>query len=152
MNAQQQIIKKYGEPGIVYEQKYCALWDVKTDFPELARAFPHSVETNKDFKAKLFIAFTNLKAAGLLCQIITFNGCLEQRKTRGSHIDSLHSWALAWDLNSDTNQMQFHHEPSPFEHSTFTKSLVDIMLAAGLFWGGYYSERFDPMHFALYNG
>ncbi len=146
------IIPKYGMPDIAYQQKYCILWDVKKDFPELIHAFPHAVFINKDFKDALFAAFTELQHAGLLNLIHSFDGCFVARNTRGSTVPSLHSWGLAMDLNAAQNGMQFHHVDNPFEHSTFTKPFVDIMLKHGLFWGGNYNSRFDPMHFSLFNG
>ncbi len=159
MTAQEQIIAKYGQPDATYESKYCVLWDIIVDFPELshvintaANAPLHRIEINRDFKTKFIVALTNLRAAGLLGEFKTFDGCLQRRQVRGSNTASLHSWAMAMDWNAATNKMQYYHEPNPFQHTDFTKQFVDIMIAAGLFWGGYYSSRFDPMHFSLYNG
>lgn len=161
MSVQAQILAKYGVPDAAYESRFCMFWDVVADFPELSGmtnnavspAIPfHRIEINKDLKTALFNAFTNLRAAGLLGELKTFDGCLQHRNTRGSNVASLHSWALALDFNASTNKMLFHHVLNPFSVSGFSKAFVDIMEAAGLFWGGYYSTRFDPMHFALYNG
>jgi len=146
------IIPKYGMPGLAYEQKYCTMWDIKADFPELALVFPHKIEINKDFADKLKVAFINLKQQGLLGQLHSFDGCLVPRNTRGTSVPSLHSWAMAMDVNAKDNQLKFSHELNPFDHTTFTKSFIDIMVAAGIYWGGYYSNRFDPMHFSCYNG
>jgi hypothetical protein len=151
MSAQDTIILKYGQPNLAYEMKWCIRWKVADDFPELSEVFPHPISINKDFKAKLHIAFTALKAKGLLNQLHTFDGCLAHRNTRGSSKTSLHSWALAMDVNAKYNGIKFKREPKPFEHTTFTKAFIDEMVAAGLFWGGYYKSRFDPMHFSMYN-
>lgn len=149
---QTEIIAKYGIPGLVYEQKFCMMWNVKEDFPELAKVFINSIEINKEFKLVLYKAFTALRAAGLLHEIDTFNGCLQNRTTRGSAAPSLHSWAMAIDMNAADNKMQFKHVLDPYSQCGFSRAFIACMKAAGAFWGGDYSARYDPMHFSLYNG
>lgn len=155
------IIPKYGMPTAAYESKYCTLWDITKNFPELSHVVVGVVnppapltriEINVDFKAKWMVAIPQLITAGLIGQLLTFDGCMEHRTTRGSNVPSLHSWGLATDWNAAHNQLQFHHVDNPFEHSTFTKPFIDIIIASGMYWGGYYQNRFDPMHISCYNG
>lgn len=136
------IIPKYGLPDEAYQLKYCTVWDVQKDFPW----FPASrIMINKEFKDKLFNAFTNLEKANLQGEIKTFDGCFAQRPVRGKSVQSLHCWAMAIDINAATEKLAQ-------EKTNFSAQFITIMLAAGLFWGGNWTSRKDSMHFALYNG
>lgn len=141
MSAQDQIIAQYGPPDKAYFDKYCIMWQTQEDFPW----FPAKrIYINTDFKLKLWSAFTELQAANLQHEIETFDGCYVERKVRGSNRISLHSWAMACDLNASKEklgQIQTH----------FTQPFIDIMTKY-VFWGGNYQYRKDPMHFSLFNG
>lgn len=142
MSAQNEIIAKYGEPGSEYRAKYCEMWEVQEDFPW----FPaRRIFINKDFRLRLMLAFTAMQAENLQHEIVTFDGCYVERQVRGSSLISLHSWAMAMDLNAHTEQLgqlQTH----------FSQEFIACMTGAGLFWGGNFHARKDPMHFALFNG
>lgn len=142
MGAQLLIIKKFGEPGAAYQEQHCELWEVQKDFPW----FPaKKLLINKEFKNKLFAAFTNLQKAGIQGEIKTFDGCYNDRSVRGRASQSLHAWAMAIDINAATEKLA--------QNSThFTGQFLAIMKAAGLFWGGDWKSRKDSMHFALFNG
>ena len=142
MSAQLQILSKYGEPGPAYQRNFCTVWNVQNDFPW----FPvKSFMVNKEFKDKLFQAFTNLTKAGLQGEIKTFDGCYNDRSVRGRDSTSLHAWAMAIDLNAATEKLAQ-------TTTNFSGQFIAIMKAAGLFWGGDWTGRKDTMHFALYNG
>lgn len=142
MSAAQFLINKYGAPGADYEAKYCVLWQVKEDFPW----FPAKrIFINVDFKNKLFNAFTELEKAGLHKEIKTYDGCLAIRTVRGRSSTSLHAWGAAIDLNASAEKLGQ-------AKTNFSGRFIAIMKAAGLFWGGDWIHRKDPMHFALYNG
>lgn len=142
MSAQQDIIKKYGQPGAAYQSKFCTLWQVQQDFPW----FPAKrIFINKDFKEKLAIALKSIEQAGLQEEIITFDGCYMERKVRGSSKISLHSWGMACDFNSNQERLGQ-------KETKWTPKFIELMKAAGLFWGGDYQTRKDNMHFSLYNG
>ena len=141
MSAQSEIIAKYGMPGKDYQAKYCTTWDVKQDFPW----FPAKrIFINTDFKNRLYAAFKELEQKGLQREIKTFDGCYVDRPVRGSSSISLHSWAMAMDINASFEQLG-----QTFTH--FSKPFIDIMTKY-VFWGGNYHGRKDPMHFSLYNG
>ena len=142
MSAQKEIISKYGLPDNVYQAKYCELWKVQKDFAW----FPATkIFINKDFKNKLYNAFKELETNNLQSEIKTFDGCFQQRTVRGSDMISLHSWAMAIDINASTEKLGQ-------VKSTLSPKFIEIMLKNGLFWGGNYKGRKDPMHFSLYNG
>lgn len=142
MTAQQEILAKYGEPGPEYQRKYCEVWSVQEQFPW----FPvKNIFINKDFAAKLTTAFSKLQAMNLHREIKTFDGCYNDRKVRGKSVQSLHSWAMAIDLNASIEKLG-----QTTTH--FSEALIKIMIESGIFWGGNYHGRKDPMHFSLYNG
>lgn len=142
MSTQSEIISKYGPPGPVYRAKYCITWNVKADFPW----FPSDkIYINKEFKDKLYAAFKQLEQKGLSREIKTFDGCYAERNVRGTDAISLHSWAMAIDINA-----AFEKLGQIVTH--FSKEFIDVIVSNGLFWGGNYHGRKDPMHFSLYNG
>lgn len=140
--AQQLMQQKYGEPDAAYQAKYCMMWDVKTDFPW----FPADrIFINKDFYLKLSKAFTALQNAGLHTEIKTFDGCYNERSVRGKQALSMHAWAAAIDLNANTEKLDQ-------QVSNWSTSFITTMRNSGLFWGGDFINRKDPMHFALLDG
>jgi len=142
MNAQKEILKKYGKPDVIYQSKYCILWMIQIDFPWFPK---ERIFINKDFKNKLYAAFKELEAAGLHTEIKTEDGCFEIRKVRANaNLTSLHSWAMAMDLNAAAEKLgQVKTNWSPEFIAIMTKYV---------FWGGNFHDRHDNMHFALYNG
>lgn len=133
---------KYGSPSAAYQAKWCMLWHIKEDF----NWFPaDKIFINKDFKIKLFKAFTALEKLGLHLEINTFDGCYNARAVRGKSALSLHAWAAAIDLNAaceKLGQTQTH----------WSEEFLQTMRNAGIYWGGDFINRKDPMHFALVNG
>jgi hypothetical protein len=148
MNAQQQLILKYGHPSAKYVQDHCVVWDVQAGFPW----FPVShFLVNSDFKVLLVDAFTKLQDAELHTEIKTFDGCYNDRMVRGSNTLSLHSWACAIDLNAACDGMVV--DPTALQRQgTWSPQFIATMKAAGLFYGGDFQVRADPMHFALLDG
>ena len=139
---QNSIIEKYGLPGKDYNDKYLINWNVKDYYPW----FPvPSFYVNKAFRDKLFSAFANLEQNNCHTQIKTFDGCFVVRDVRGSDNISLHSWGMAIDLNASL-------EPLGATTTNFSGQFIAIMKAQGIYWGGDWIHRKDPMHFALYNG
>ena len=140
LSAREIIIVEYGEPGLKYQQKFCEIWEIKKEFPW----FPATkIFINKDFRQKITVAFKALEAKGLHTEIKTFDGCLVERKSRGLKVASLHSWAIAIDLNASTNPFG---GPVKFSKE-FLKTMRDCDIYCGADW-----KRKDGMHFALYNG
>lgn len=142
MSAYTIIKDKYGMPDVAYQSKYCTIWQVQEDFPW----FPaEKIFINTEFKGKLFKAFTNLEKAGLHKEIKTFDGCYNVRAVRGKSVLSLHAYAMAVDFNAATEKLGQ-------DRTNLSGQFVAIMKAQGIFWGGDYINRKDPMHWSLYNG
>ena len=150
MTTQQRIIDKYGQPDKTYLAKYCMEWEVQKDFPW----FPaKSFFVNKDFQIKLASAFSSLQKNNLHTEIKTFDGCYNDRSIRGSGSLSQHAFAMAIDLNASLNPMVV----KPFDKITpqdrqgkWSGQFIAIMKNAGIFYGGDFSHRPDPMHWGLF--
>jgi len=148
MSSQQELLKKYGPPAGGYIAKYCVTWAVQQAFPW----FPVShFLINSDFMRVLFKAFTELQAAGLHTEINTFDGCYNDRDVRGSTSTSLHAWAAAIDLNAASNGMIVGPTPEQRKGS-WSDGFISTMKTAGVFYGGDFIHRADPMHWALLDG
>lgn len=157
MSAQTTILAKYGSPGKPYREKYCEIWNIVEDFPWTEEIKVGTTQVpwkkvyiNSDFKDKLFKAFKNLEAKGLQLEIKTYDGCYVERTVRGRNKPSLHSWAMAIDFNADTERL--NQKKNNQFYSNFTPQFIKCFTDAGIYWGGHWKSRFDPMHFALYNG
>lgn len=148
MSAQTDLLAKYGPPSAAYVKKFCIVWEVRLEFPW----FPVShFMVNKDFIVVLRKAFKSLEIAGLHKEIKTFDGCYNDRSVRGSTTVSLHAYAVAIDLNAATNGMVVN--PAPAQRlGKWSQKFIDTMIAAGLFYGGNFKRRADPMHWGLVNG
>ena len=70
----------------------------------------------------------------------TYHGCFNIRLKRGGSTYSLHSWAIAIDLNAFENRMG--SEPK------LTTGFVNCFKDAGFDWGGDWKIQ-DGMHFQL---
>jgi hypothetical protein len=150
MTPQQQMIAKYGMPGPAYEAKFCTLWAIQEDFPWFPVA---KVFINTDFKALMYAGLKKVEADGLHAQIVTFDGCLSERPVRGSSAISMHSWAAAMDLNRTAGHMV---QGVPVSQITtaqrlgpWSQQFVDDMKSVGLYFGGDFIHRPDPMHWSL---
>lgn len=148
MNAQQQLLVKYGPPNGDYVHKHCLSWNIQQDFPWFPVA--HFL-INSDFKNLLFKAFTAIQSAGLQSEIKTFDGCYNDRTVRGSNAISLHAWACAIDLNASCDPMVVN-PTSDQRKGTWTPEFIATMKAAGVFYGGDFLKRADPMHWSLLDG
>jgi hypothetical protein len=131
---------KFGKPDIEFEKRHMVLWDVPADINAAIQAIPNKIYCNKVMIVPLEKALRNLMAAGLTKEVKTWDGCFNIRKKRGGTTMSLHSWAIAVDINAAWNQFG----KKPTLSSEFVKCFTD----AGFEWGGYWKKA-DGMHFEL---
>ena len=94
-----QALKKYGEPSD--SNPWLILWDVPTEL-EIG-VIPKRIYCNKDLVKPLENAFRNLIQRGYVKELKTWDGCFNIRKKRGLSSMSLHSWAIAIDVNAFEN-------------------------------------------------
>jgi hypothetical protein len=132
----QQCLAKYGEPSS--SSKFLVLWDVPAEL-EIG-AIPKKIYCNKDMIEPLSKAFKALIETGYVKELKTYDGCFNIRLKRGGISYSLHSWAVAIDLNAFENQMGLRPKLS----AGFVQCFTD----AGFEWGGYWKTP-DGMHFQL---
>lgn len=140
--------KKYGIPyddvsttvneNTKFEGSWMMLWDVPQDINLAIPAIPNRIYCNKDLAPMLERAFRNVIDRGLTDEIKTWDGCFNIRNKRGLSTLSIHSWALAIDINAAWNGLG--KEP------TMSKELVKCFTDAGFEWGGLWKRK-DGMHF-----
>ncbi|MGN6491176.1 MAG: M15 family metallopeptidase [Agriterribacter sp.] len=131
-----QCVAKYGNPT-----KYVpnlVIYDVP-DGLEIGM-IPKRVYCNKDFIKPFEQGIRNLIARGYVKELKTWDGCWNIRKKRTNNSWSLHSWAIAFDVNASENGLG----KKPKLSAGFVKCFTD----AGFEWGGNWSYP-DGMHFQL---
>lgn len=96
--------------------------------------------------ARQFIALLETwKRDGLLERIVTWNGTLAARYTRGSATRlSAHAWVSAFDINKNYNR--YGAMPALVGEPGCVRELVPSANAHGFYWGGHHKTP-DGMHF-----
>jgi len=151
MVTSQQALKKYGDPNLTTTQSaHFELWIVEDEIKQAFShvrfsalgtiGFPKKIFINKDFKPVLKQALQNLIDRGFSNELKTWDGVFIIRTKRGLNSLSLHSFALAVDVNAFENQL---HQ-TPKLSAGFIKCFTD----AGCDWGGTWTRK-DGMHFQL---
>ncbi len=146
-----QCLKKYGNPTELETQaKFFEIWIVPDEFLEAFKhvrfsavgtiGFPKKIFINKDFRTPLENALKNVIKRGLSKELKTWDGCFIIRNKRGLQSLSLHSWALAVDVNAFENQLN--------QIPKLSAEFVSCFTDAGLDWGGTWTRK-DGMHFQL---
>ena len=128
--------KKYGTP--TPNNPNLVSWDVPAEL-EIG-VIPKRIYCNKDLINPLQRAFKNLISTGHVKELKTWDGCFNIRKIRGGSSMSLHSWAIAVDVNAFENGLG----KEPKLSAGFVKCFTD----AGFDWGGNWRRK-DGMHFQL---
>jgi hypothetical protein len=101
---------------------------------------PKRIYCNRDLVQPLSKAFQQLISSGHVNELKTWDGCFNIRKKRGGSTMSLHSWAIAVDVNAYANC--FGCKPK------LTAKFVKCFTDAGFDWGGTWTKP-DGMHFQL---
>jgi hypothetical protein len=146
-----QCLKKYGDPNLLQTQnKHFMVWQVDADILEAFKhvrfsavgtiGFPKRIFINKDFQPILEKALRNLITRGLTKELKTWDGVFVIRTKRALKSLSLHSWAIAVDVNAFENQLNM----IPKLSAAFVKCFTD----AGMIWGGTWKRK-DGMHFQI---
>lgn len=87
--------------------------------------------------------FSEIAARGLSQEIYSYDGCFNWRKVTGGTLRSLHSYAIAIDIDYNGNELGN-------THPTIDLGVVKIFKQYGFFWGGDFKSRKDPMHFEYF--
>lgn len=150
MVTSKQCLEKYGLPyddattnvneSTAFEGKFMTLWDIPAYINLAIPCLPNKVYCNKDLIVPLETALRNAINRGCSQEIKTWDGCFNIRLKRGLSTLSLHSWAIAIDINATWNGLG--------KTPTMSKELVQCFIDAGFEWGGNWT-RLDGMHFQL---
>jgi len=130
-------LDKYGPP--TPNNKWLIVWDVPAEL-EIG-VIPKKIYCNKDLVGPLTQAFKNLIDRGFVNELKTWDGCFNIRKKRGAKSWSLHSWAIAVDLNAFENGLN--------QKPKLSIGFVKCFTNAGFDWGGDWKIPVDGMHFQL---
>ena len=136
MVTSQQALKKYGEPTI--NNPHLVLWDVPSEL-EIG-VIPKRIYCNKDLIGPLSEAFKKLIDTKAVNELKTWDGCFNIRQKRGLISMSLHSWAIAVDVNEFENGIN--------QIPKLSKEFVECFTSSGFDWGGTWTRK-DGMHFQL---
>ena len=116
--------------------------DIAVVWPNTATGLPtRKIYCNKDMAGPLLKALAAVKAAGLLHELVSFDGCFQIRTVRGSTTSmSAHSMGLAIDLSAKDNGLGVVGNLTP----AFVKCFKD----QGFDHGGDFSRK-DGMHLSF---
>lgn len=128
-------LEKFGEPNMEFESKWMTLL-----VNDIGGVVPKKIYCNKLMAPKLLQALQELKSAGLITLIKTWDGCFNVRKSRTSNSYSLHAWGLAIDINASANPLG--------KFPTMDKRIVTVFKKNGFEWGGDW-KLYDGMHYQL---
>ncbi|MEW5883604.1 MAG: M15 family metallopeptidase [Armatimonadota bacterium] len=87
------------------------------------------------------------EAAGLLGDVLTWDGGYVPRRVRGARSLSSHAFGIAFDINARWNPLG--RAPAPVGTKGSVIRLVRLANQYGFFWGGHFRSRPDGMHFEL---
>jgi D-alanyl-D-alanine carboxypeptidase/Putative peptidoglycan binding domain len=137
---------------------------VRVEVPQLTFAIGYtgSIRVHRNAAEAIQALFANWEREGLLHLILSYEGCFVPRYKRkhappglGGHtvkkssdVGSLsnHSFGSAFDINYTDNQLGT--EPAACGMRGSVRELVDAATAAGIYWGGFFSNK-DGMHFEI---
>lgn len=140
----QEIYEKFGDPlQSGWESVNLAFCEVPASFKcfSLVRG-KRGFYCHKKLVGQFQKVFNEIEAKGLTKEVYSFDGCWNVRKIRGGTKLSLHSWAIAIDINYEGNELGNQNPKMP-------KSLINIFAKYNFYWGGNFS-RCDGMHFEYF--
>jgi len=146
------IILKYGEPGdsqnfqtvfLPYPMRIA--WDLKTTVSKITCHKLVADQVNDIFNEILQVyGLDKIQKLG----IDLFGGCFNFRKMRGGSDWSVHSWALAIDLDPARNGLKATAKTAQFAKTEY-KPMIDIFYKHGWYSLGK-EKNFDWMHFQAF--
>jgi len=145
LDGQKAIVAEYGEPWLDVQgwwKRYGAPADIGDAYRHIAKR--GKIWVNRDIVGTVQSVFGKIAAAGMAEEIQSYDGCFSVRRKRGYADNwSVHTWALAIDINAATNALGT--EP------TLREEIVRAFTSEGWTWGGAWS-RPDGMHFQYARG
>lgn len=152
MNYIDKLISYYGNPAkdnVSFEHKWMVLYQLPGSITSQIKNLPAKIYCNKDLIEPLEQTLLELIKRNLHGEIKTYDGCFCIRYQRDSTVPSVHSFALAIDINAHDN---------PFGHTTeqdkqagltpFSEEFVKCWRDMGWVCGRDFQRgRNDDMHF-----
>jgi hypothetical protein len=134
---------------INFEKKWCIVYRYPADIAQAIPSLGASVYMNKVL-VPIYEKFLRLLIArNLHTEINTNDQCFMVRLVRGASSPSMHSWAIAFDLNPAHNPLGVTREQAIAQGLTpFTVEFQKAAKDSGLICG-YDFTRCDGMHFEL---
>jgi hypothetical protein len=135
-----ELLEMYGKPWDDVDA-WWKEWGAPVELPQPLRRLTKRGRfwANRDIVPVLESAFEQIADEGLSSHVRTYDGCFNVRKMRGKSTQwSLHSWALAIDLNAKTNTLGAEPSMNP--------RIVEIFTSRGFLWGGKFGRK-DGMHY-----
>lgn len=144
-----EIIEKFGEPGDASNFEYITLpfpmriaWDTDKTVNKIQVHNKAAISLIKIFKEILEVyGYPRIKELG----IDLFGGCFNFRQMRGGTEWSVHSWALAIDLDPSRNTLKANKRTAQFAKPEY-KAMIDIFYKNGWYSLGV-EKDYDWMHF-----
>lgn len=108
-----------------------------------------TIQFHKKLENQIVQLFNAWEAECLTAHIKTWGGSWVPRYVRGSRTSlSNHAWGTAFDINVQWNMLGTIPALRGKEGSV--RDLVEIAYANGFYWGGWFPNRPDGMHFEAY--
>jgi len=107
------------------------------------------VQVHQAISGQFSRLFDDWNNAGLSEKILTWGGSWVPRFVRGSRTTlSNHAWGTAFDINVTWNGLGVR--PALKSEKGSVRELVEIAYQNGFYWGGWFPNRPDGMHFEAY--
>lgn len=107
------------------------------------------ISVHKAIAGQITNFFQAIEDEGLKQLVKTWGGAFNPRFIRGSKtVLSNHSWGTAFDINVQWNMLGTR--PALKGQLGSVRELVEIAVEHGFYWGGWFGQRPDGMHFEAY--
>ena len=107
------------------------------------------IDAHKAVAHQIIDLFQTWDDQGLKNRIISWGGSWAPRFIRGSRTSlSNHAWGTAFDINFQWNALGV--KPAQLGEKGCVRELVEIAYEKGFYWGGWFPNRPDGMHFEAY--
>lgn len=123
------------------------------EVPQLSKyrvpgTYKDRVTMNSLVKESVRALFSDWESEGLMIHVRAWSGGYAPRFVRGSTVNlSNHSWGTAFDINAQWNMLG--QVPALLGDPGSVRALVDLAAKNGWYWGGWFQDKPDGMHFEM---
>ena len=109
----------------------------------------NTIQMHKSIQRQTIDLFSAWEESCLTSKILSWGGSWVPRFIRGSRTTlSNHAWGTAFDINVQWNMLGT--VPALRDKEGSVRELVEIAYEHGFYWGGWFPNRSDGMHFEAY--